>query len=705
MFHPPLPRKEGSLAAGRFTGAGDNKMAGGGEREFRGPSLAVTVKIGFVLVLSLALATLCGFYLCFAQIAELRTRLEGTCVCRDTVRGLVGEGGVQAPRPRGPIARSDRRGVPEDADDIYLRRRSRRRRDGMGMDMDTTGSYLWIPAYSRIPVDVLTSFCNKTREFCPPGLPGPQGLPGTDGTVGPAGPAGQPGLPGEPGPAGKPGPPGDMGPPGLPGDPGSGATEAFVPVPGPPGKPGIIGPPGPSGPPGQKGDGGLNGEKGSVGAPGKPGVDGLPGLDGLPGAPGPMGPPGLPGEDGRPGPKGDVGPSGPRGKRGDTGFPGMFGPKGDKGAPGLRGPPGMPGKPGEKGDSGGRGESGVLTNSEFGSVIVQGEPGPPGPAGPAGPPGPRGTPGIPGPRGPKGSGGAMDKVVLERLARCAGNKTDHESLQVGTENEIPLEAPQGKKVDKTNGCVDRILKSVGGAETVLKNGAYWGAWMTDPEQSRDDKGDKFWIMPHFEGLHVEGYKTLDDVKWRRDPTSYELPNYYEGTGHVVYNGSLYYHAAGSRTIVKYDLKSREVSATTNIPKLGYRSPKYLYKYDYSYVDLAVDEHGVWVIYASPESDGNIVVALLDSKSLRVVRTVMTNHMKNSAGEAFVTCGVLYATRSPYEADTLVDYAYDLFSETELDVGVPFQTAHGMLVMLSYNPREQVLYGWDKGFLVRYPLKF
>ncbi|XP_019614575.1 PREDICTED: gliomedin-like [Branchiostoma belcheri] len=255
------------------------------------------------------------------------------------------------------------------------------------------------------------------------------------------------------------------------------------------------------------------------------------------------------------------------------------------------------------------------------------------------------------------------------------------------------------------GCVDRILKSVGGAETVLKNGAYWGAWMTDPQQSRDDQGDKFWIMPHFEGLHVEGYKTLDDVKWRRDPTSYELPNYYEGTGHVVYNGSLYYHAAGSRTIVKYDLNSRKVSATTNIPKLGYRSPKYLYKYDYSYVDLAVDEHGVWVIYASPESDGNIVVALLDAKTLRVVRTVMTNHMKNSAGEAFVTCGVLYATRSPYEADTLVDYAYDLFSETELNVGVPFQTAHGMLVMLSYNPREQVLYGWDKGYLVRYPLNF
>ncbi|XP_035666059.1 collagen alpha-1(XXIII) chain-like isoform X3 [Branchiostoma floridae] len=700
MFHPPLPERECSSTPTEGRPGGLDKMAGATEREFRGTSVAVSVKILFVVVLSLAVATLCGFYLCFAQIAELRTRLEGTCECRDT----GGEGGVRAP-PGGPTVRSDpRRGVPDDADDIYLRKRSRRRRDGMGMNMDTTGSYLWIPAYSRIPVDVLTSFCNKTREFCPPGLPGPQGLPGTDGTVGPAGPAGQPGLPGEPGPVGEPGPPGDMGPPGLPGDPGSGATEAFVPVPGPPGRPGIIGPPGPQGPPGQKGDGGTNGEKGSVGAPGKPGVDGLPGLDGLPGAPGPMGPPGLPGEDGQPGPKGDVGPVGPRGKRGDTGFPGMFGPKGDKGAPGLRGPPGMTGKPGEKGDSGNRGESGVLTSSEFGSVIVQGEPGPPGPAGPAGPPGPRGTPGIPGPRGPKGSSGTMDKVVLERLARCAENKT--ESLQVGTENEIPLEAPQGKKVDKTNGCVDRILKSVGGAETVLKNGAYWGAWMTDPQQSRDAKGDKFWIMPHFEGLHVEGYKTLDDVKWRRDPTSYELPNYYEGTGHVVYNGSLFYHAAGSRTIVKYDLASRKVSATTNIPKLGYRSPKYLYKYDYSYVDLAVDEHGVWVIYASPESDGNIVVALLDAKTLRVVRTVMTNHMKNSAGEAFVTCGVLYATRSPYESDTnKIDYAYDLFTEKELDVGVPFQTAHGMLVMLSYNPREQVLYGWDKGYLVRYSLNF
>ncbi|KAI8506186.1 hypothetical protein Bbelb_156130 [Branchiostoma belcheri] len=94
----------------------------GAERDYgRGSSLAVAVKILFVLVLSLALAALCGFYLCFAQIAELRTRLEETPA------------------------------VPDDTDDIYLRRRTRRRRDGMGMDMDTTGSYLWIPAYSRIP--------------------------------------------------------------------------------------------------------------------------------------------------------------------------------------------------------------------------------------------------------------------------------------------------------------------------------------------------------------------------------------------------------------------------------------------------------------------------------------------------------------------------------------------------------------------------
>ncbi|KAI8508005.1 hypothetical protein Bbelb_142450 [Branchiostoma belcheri] len=121
----------------------------GAERDYvRGSSLAVAVKILFVLVLSLALAALCGFYLCFAQIAELRTRLEETpCACGD----VVGAGGVREPPPGGASLRSDRRAVPDDTDDIYLRRRTRRRRDGMGMDMDTTGSYLWIPAYSRIP--------------------------------------------------------------------------------------------------------------------------------------------------------------------------------------------------------------------------------------------------------------------------------------------------------------------------------------------------------------------------------------------------------------------------------------------------------------------------------------------------------------------------------------------------------------------------
>ncbi|XP_063220620.1 uncharacterized protein LOC134530022 [Bacillus rossius redtenbacheri] len=177
-------------------------------------------------------------------------------------------------------------------------------------------SWVWLTAYSRIPVKAIQGFCSATQEYCPPGEKGSQGAGG------PPGPRGAQGSKGDRGDRGLPGAPGPRGPHGPHGDPGAR---------GPKGEAGL------PGSPGLDGRDGVPGEPGLDGIPGRNGQNGVPGLDGTPGLNGLNGRHGFNGTDGRPGTQGPQGPPGPKGSRG------IAGPRGKPGRPGLNGVPGIPG--------------------------------------------------------------------------------------------------------------------------------------------------------------------------------------------------------------------------------------------------------------------------------------------------------------------------------------------------------------------------
>jgi hypothetical protein len=86
---------------------------------------------------------------------------------------------------------------------------------------------------------------------------------------------------------------------------------------------------------------------------------------------------------------------------------------------------------------------------------------------------------------------------------------------------------------------------------------------------------------------------------------------------------------------------------------------FLYTTEYNYVDFAVDENGLWVVYGLPENN-NTVVIKMDAYTLKFeyAWNISVDHHK--VGETFIVCGVLYAVDSVTERDSKIRYVYIYF---------------------------------------------
>ncbi|KAJ6656270.1 hypothetical protein lerEdw1_003926 [Lerista edwardsae] len=129
------------------------------------------------------------------------------------------------------------------------------------------------------------------------------------------------------------------------------------------------------------------------------------------------------------------------------------------------------------------------------------------------------------------------------------------------------------------------------------------------------------------------------------------------------------------------------------------------------IDLAVDENGLWVIYATEQNNGMIVISQLNPYTLRFEATWETTYDKRAASNAFMICGVLYVVRSVYqdnESETgknSIDYIYNTRLNRGEYVDIPFPNMYHYIAAVDYNPRDNQLYVWNNNFILRYSLEF
>uniref|UniRef100_A0A8C6SAI1 Adhesion G protein-coupled receptor L2b, tandem duplicate 1 n=1 Tax=Neogobius melanostomus TaxID=47308 RepID=A0A8C6SAI1_9GOBI len=242
------------------------------------------------------------------------------------------------------------------------------------------------------------------------------------------------------------------------------------------------------------------------------------------------------------------------------------------------------------------------------------------------------------------------------------------------------------------------LKGIGSATFLFEAEQQAGSWCKDPLQA----GDKVFFMPW------TPYRTDTLIEYT---TTYKLPHRVDGTGFVAYDGAIFFNKERTRNIVKFDLRTRIKSGEAIVNNANYHDTSPYRWGGKTDIDLAVDERGLWVIYATEQNNGRIVLSQLNPYTLRFEATWDTAYDKRSASNAFMVCGVLHVVRSTYEENesesskSQIDYIYN----TKLNQGeytdIPFPNQYQYITAVDYNPRDNQLYVWNNFYILRYDLDF
>ncbi|KAM8954133.1 olfactomedin-like [Pelodytes ibericus] len=240
----------------------------------------------------------------------------------------------------------------------------------------------------------------------------------------------------------------------------------------------------------------------------------------------------------------------------------------------------------------------------------------------------------------------------------------------------------------------------------------YGAWGKDAAWNTTKKM-MYWVAPlNTDGRVLESvrmYPTLYDLQMYKNPIDVPLAallknkmNYTiagQGSGMVVYNNNLYYNCYNTRDMCRINLSSM-VQQRKTLPSAAFNN-RYSYAGSiYQDFDYASDEKGLWILY-STENSGNLVVGKVNVATLALDKSWPTTQYKPGVTNAFMICGVLYATRSANPKQEEVFYMFDTKTGKEGRISVMIDKLTEKVQSLSYNPNDRKLYMYSDSFLTSY----
>ncbi|NWS55682.1 OLFL1 protein, partial [Chunga burmeisteri] len=278
----------------------------------------------------------------------------------------------------------------------------------------------------------------------------------------------------------------------------------------------------------------------------------------------------------------------------------------------------------------------------------------------------------------------------------------HEDL---VKQQLFEQAEEKKKLKlMLNASCDHVLAGIKSLKIVKKTGDTHGSWMKDPGKKHAKiyllNGSVNNIILEFANImtFMESNHTL---KARR----VTLPFPWEGTGHVIYQGFLFYHRYGSlNEIIKFNIQKRNTTDLMLLPGAG-RIPAYQLSPS-TKIDLAIDEQGLWAIHAEPETGGNIVITKINHITMAIEHTWDTSCNSKDAEAAFMACNTLYVVYNiPSGGTSRIRCAYDVLDAVntyEIPV-LHFPKRQGSHSTIHYNPKEKQLFAWGDGSQIIYKL--
>ncbi|XP_037538568.1 olfactomedin-like protein 1 [Nematolebias whitei] len=281
----------------------------------------------------------------------------------------------------------------------------------------------------------------------------------------------------------------------------------------------------------------------------------------------------------------------------------------------------------------------------------------------------------------------MEEALLEQQIKAAELEQIKTKAKLNVENDCSTAVSQIKSL--------KIVKKAGDPN---------GSWFKDPSEG----SAKVYLLSGLRNNTVLEFSSLENfAKTSSLPAKVlQLPFSWHGTGHVVYNGFLYYHKADTpNQILKVDLLNGTVVDSTLLPGAG-RLPVYSLNPN-TYLDMAVDELGLWVIHADPEYGGNLVITKLDKETLAVEYTWDTQCRSRDAEGAFLMCGTLYVVyNTRFGGRSTIQCLYDIHdtihsNESPVMFFPKRYTSHSSI---HYHPGDKELYAWDDGYQTVYKVE-
>ncbi|XP_053339291.1 olfactomedin-like protein 3B [Clarias gariepinus] len=179
-----------------------------------------------------------------------------------------------------------------------------------------------------------------------------------------------------------------------------------------------------------------------------------------------------------------------------------------------------------------------------------------------------------------------------------------------------------------------------------------------------------------------------------------LPSTWNGTGHAVYDGFLYYVTERSELqVIKFHLENRTLVDSAVLPVQDQLS---VFSFNpETIVDLIADDEGLWALYTVGDT---INLAKMDADTLDIEQMWDTACTRNNAEAAFFLCGTLYVvynTRPPSRSKVQCVFdVNDMVTPEEAPL-IYFPRRFAAHSSLKYNPVEKQVYAWDDGYQILY----
>ncbi|ROL54565.1 Olfactomedin [Anabarilius grahami] len=222
------------------------------------------------------------------------------------------------------------------------------------------------------------------------------------------------------------------------------------------------------------------------------------------------------------------------------------------------------------------------------------------------------------------------------------------------------------RVTKLNSISKSYISGAWGRDALLTNNRYWEHCLVS--------GNKHGNTIRVYNSH-EDFMASKNYKDEQIAPSYSDKNAVQGSGTILYDNTVFYQCYETAEICSFNITSQSTERV-KLDGAGIDN-KFPFCYfscrDWTDIDLEADQDAVWVIYATEENHGNIVVSRLDPLELNITHTWKTHLFKRSVTSTFMVCGVLYATRYVSNYQEEVFYAFDTTTGQEINtLSLPFE---------------------------------